>query len=197
MTVAYPLQWPEGWPRTPPGKRKPSAPFRTTFDRARRQLLDEVRIMGGNNVVISSWLAVRNDGAPYADHARRQIPDPGVAVYFMLHGKQMVLARDAYSTVHDNLRSIGLAVEHLRGLERHGGAPMMERAFEGFAQIAAGKGAQRAPSCWEILDIPPGAAKEAIQEKFRELAKTAHPDLGGSPELFDRIRRARDEAMSQ
>ena len=197
MTQAYPLQWPEGWPRTDWTKRKTGSPFQTTFDRARRDLLDELRLLKATNAVISSWLAIRGDGQPYADQARRHIPDPGVAVYFMLRGKQMVLARDAYSTTHDNLRSIGLAIEHMRGLERHGGTPMMERAFEGFAALPRMADGHAPPSCWEILDIKPGAARDAIEERFRELAKDAHPDMGGSVEAFQRIKNARDEALRQ
>lgn len=46
-----------------------------------------------------------------------------------------------------------------------------------------------------MSDIAPGAAREAIEAKFRELAKIAHPDLGGSVEAFTRIRNARDEAL--
>ena len=36
MTQAYPLHWPEGWPRIPEVRRKNDSPFKTTFDKARR-----------------------------------------------------------------------------------------------------------------------------------------------------------------
>jgi hypothetical protein len=196
MTAAYPLQWPDGWPRTKIENRRLGSPFQTTFEKARRDLIEELRLMKADRgAVISSWLQLRPDGLPYAAGARQNIPDPGVAVYFMRNGRQLVLARDAFCTIHDNLRSIGLALAHLRGLERHGGAPIMERAFEGFVSLPGRNGQAAGPSCWEILDVPPGAAREFIEDRFRELAKTTHPDLGGSVEAFTRIKSARDEAL--
>lgn len=192
IAAAYPLQWPQGWPRTADGKRRTGSPFKISFERARLDLEHELRLLGARDTVISTCLPLRRDGAPVA--SRHAVSDPGVAVFFTLHSKQMVLARDTFASVADNLRSVGLAIAHLRGLERHGGAPMLERAFEGFTALPM-TGEAAGPSCWEILDVKPGAAREAIEAKFRELAKTAHPDLGGSHEAFNRIRKARDEAL--
>lgn len=93
MSSAYPLAWPQGWPKTEWQKRKASSPFNTTFDRARRDLVNELRLLGATNVVISTNLPLRQDGYPYADAARRKIDDPGVAVYFMLRKRPMTMAR--------------------------------------------------------------------------------------------------------
>jgi hypothetical protein len=191
MTQAYPLSWPEGWPRTPEEKREAGSRFKTTFTRARTELFDELRRMGATHVVVSSWLPIRNDGLPYADSARRKIEDPGVAVYFQWHKKPMVIARDAYWNVHDNLRSIGLAIGHLRGMERHGGAHMMERSFEGFAQLAA----PDAFDPWAVLGLKAGASRDDIEAKFRALAKLHHPDMGGNASEFHRLQRARERAL--
>lgn len=192
MTESYPLSWPEGWPRTLDYKRSNSSPFKTTFVRTRDELMNELRLLGAKNVVVSSWLPLRRDGLPYADQARRRLDDPGVAVYFTLNGRQMVMARDAYWSVHDNLRSIGLGIAHLRGLERHGGGQMMERAFAGFAALAA----PDARDPFAILGLRPDTATpETIKAKFRDRAKDSHPDAGGAPGEMEKLNWARDEAL--
>lgn len=193
MTQAYPLAWPENWPRTETAKRKSHSPFSTTFDKARRDLLDELRRLGARNFVISSWLPLRQDGNPRADVARRRIEDPGVAVYFELRGRSMVMARDAYWNIHDNIRSIGLAIEHLRGLERHGGAVMMERAFEGFAALPPP--AKR--DHWSTLGIRPTRDLDEIAAAFRLRAKDLHPDRGGDAGAMAELLDARSAAIRE
>jgi len=195
MVDSYPLAWPDGWTRSTVSERRPRSPFQTTFTKARADLLRELGLLGASGVVISSWLPVRRDGLPLAEAARRSIPDPGVAVYFALRGRPMVMARDFYMTVHDNLRSIGLAVSHLRGLERHGGGIMVERAFSGFAAISApDRRGWRA-----VLGVPADAEFDVAETRYRELAKRWHPDQpGGDAERFreiaDAIREARAES---
>jgi hypothetical protein len=51
----------------------------------------------------------------------------------------------------------------------------------------------------EILDLPAdGALKPSdINAAFRRLAKTAHPDAGGSDELYRRIAEARDALLER
>lgn len=188
MTAAYPLHWPDGWPRTPERQRKDRSSFATTFDKARRDLLKELRMLGATHVVISSWLPLRQDGQPRSDSARFRIDDPGIAVYFQLRGKPMVMARDAYWSVHDNLRSIGLAIAHLRGLDRHGGATMMERAFEGFQALPA-------PGDWRSV-LGNCATVADANAAYRSLAMKAHQGGNADAELRrlnDAIANARKE----
>jgi len=199
MTSAYPLSWPEGWKRTTDSARKNYGPFKTTFDKARRDLYDELRKLGAKHVTVSSNIPLRLDGQPRADQARRSIADPGVAVYFELRGRRMVMARDAFTSVHDNLRSIGLGIEHLRGLERHGGATMMERAFEGFAALPEPGNASHRRKWWQVLGFtaeptPGDNGYDYAEAKFRELARTAHPDVGGSHEQMAELNAAIAEA---
>lgn len=196
MTTAYPLQWPEGWPKTPDLKRKAGDRFDTTFERARYQLLQELRLLGARLPVISSNLMLRNDGLPYAQEARRRIEDPGVAIYFEFKKRQMVIAQDSYQSVHGNLRSVGLAIAGLRQLERHGGAHMMERAFEGFVALPPPK---QKKSWREFLFGDPHAyvTAEIVELQFKIMAKKLHPDAGGSAEGFQELNEAIEAARKE
>ncbi len=190
---AYPLQWPEGWPRMPSWKRESDRKFAGSvyglaMGRARDQLLAELHRLGARDVVISSNVALRRDGLPYAD--QRKIEDPGVAVYFTLKKRPMCMARDAYESVAGNLRSLGLAIEAMRQLERHGGSTMMEKAFAGFAALA--------PPSWkkpwrEVFGVQPDWRGD-IASLYREKAKSRHPDAGGSDTLMAELNVAYAEA---
>lgn len=200
MTSAYPLAWPEGWKRANEGRS--GARFRSTFDQTRKRLYRELELLGAKNVVVSSNVPVRADGYPYADVARYIIRDPGAALYFTLRGRQMVMARDAYESVYDNLHSLTLAIEHLRGLERHGGATMMERAFEGFAALPEPGNASHVRLWWQVLgftaDPSPGDnGLDHAEARYRQLARERHPDTGGTHHQMAELNAAIAQARKQ
>lgn len=187
MAQAYPLQWPDGWPRTKPtGRTDGRAKFKrgdwrggycyTTVAVTREELSDELVRLGARNVVLSTNLELRLDGKPYSN--RRDPEDPGVAVYFTLDGEAMVMARDAYTTVSDNIRSLTLAISGLRQVERHGGGIMLKRAFAGFAALpppdAMVTPTQRA--WWVVLGVDSMADREAIQKAWKAKVREASDD---------------------
>jgi hypothetical protein len=47
----------------------------------------------------------------------------------------MTMACDRFDNAAANMRSLGLAIEAMRQLERHGGGAMMEKAFSGFVAL--------------------------------------------------------------
>src|SRR6516164_3632243 len=135
MIEAYPLNWPDGWPRTHPNARENDSRFRnTSVGRARDQLMDELRLLGAIEIVVSTNVPVKADGLLYADN--RRLDDPGIAVYFKWKKKSLVMARDGFNSVAGNLRSLGLAIEGMRQMHRHGGDLMLEKAFDGFLALA-------------------------------------------------------------
>lgn len=199
MTQAYPLAWPPGWPRTPEHQQCRSV-FRVTPEKARRNLLDQLRLLGATpgRVVISTNVALRLDGQPYADASRRIIRDPGVAVYFDLAGKPFSMARDLYQTPHENMHALGHAIEHMRGLERHGGAHMVERAFSGFTALPPPMTTPVRRDWWTVLGLTRSASIDEIKAAYRKLAAKAHPDQpGGSHDAMAELSLARDAGLNE
>lgn len=193
---AYPLRWPAGWPRHK-GAQDSDTRFKgPTFhwDRVYRGLKDELRRIGATNIVVSTNQPLRNDGAPYAQ--QRNISDVGVAVYFTRNGKALVMAQDRFWSIIGNMRSLTMAIEGLRQMERHGGATMMERAFDGFAALPPPM------DCWTIIGttreniVLAGdkyRAKAHIMDSFRHQARRL-AETGGD---MDRLVKARDEALEK
>jgi hypothetical protein len=189
MIEAYPLYWPENWPRIPPSQQKKSA-FRSTMGQARGELFEEIRRLGGKEVILSTNIPLRNDGLPRAD-AKEPI-DAGVAVYFTYKKKPMCFACDKFYYVRENIHAIKLTIEALRGIERWGASDMLDRAFTGFTAL---------PSPFEMKRTKyhyfgDGAWTPAsVRARYRELCRENHPDKGGDPEIMAEINVFYNEIM--
>ena len=212
MTQAWPLKWPVGWPRMSAHGRKrakfgkgerqhsSSTPGHSWINRKDLTIQDgteriksELQTMGVHEgrFVISTNLELRNDGYPRS--SQRAPDDPGVAVYWTRKGQQQVMAIDIYDRVQDNMAAIAASLNALRAIERHGGAQILDRAFAGFTALANPDSFDP----WAVLGLRPGASRDEIDIAFRNQARKHHPDAGGSTEEFQRIERARREALEQ
>lgn len=176
---AFPLHWPEGYPRTPANRREPGR-FQVTPHWATTCLMEQLRLLGARYTVLSTDIPRRRDGLPYA--GKENPEDPGVAVYFEYDGEQYVFACDRYDRTHKNMRAVGLTVAALRTIERHGGLEMMRRSFRGFQALPAPDGPPPDVPAWAVTlgfgsgDLP---LKE-YEERYRALARKHHPDFGES-----------------
>lgn len=191
-TQAYPLSWPPGWPRHK-GPQDSDQRFKgPTFqwDRVYRGLKEELTRIGATSIIISTNQPLRQDGYPYAQ--QRNIHDTGVAVYFTRGGKSLVMAQDRFWSVIGNMRSLTMAIEGLRQMERHGGAVMLERAFDGFVALPPPE------DCWSILGIErPARIDPLALNKVRGAFNSKVRELHGTGADMDRLVKARDEALRQ
>lgn len=193
--MRYPLDWPPEQPRTPAGNVQ-WGPYKVTQDKAQRELMHELELLGATDVVISTNLRVRSDGLPYA--SQRTPDDPGVAVYWTRDGQDYCVACDGYRDIRSNMRACGLAVHHLRRLEQAAPA-FAERAFSGFARLPASAGPDGSRPWRDVLGFSDTytPSREQILQHFKSRAREAHPDRGGSTAAMAELNRARDEAVRE
>ena len=207
MTQAYPLAWPKGRYRTSPEDRKRARFTKAqsvsgqsrkrqvsiTLSEATKRLLDEAQRIGAENFVLSSNLELRNDGLPRS--GQRMPSDPGVCIYFLHDGKQVAMPCDTYDTVEGNIAAVAAHIEATRSIERHGVASVSQM-FSGFAALPAPDNVKPTRPWWVVLGMPKGTySKEVIEAVFRDKAKSAHPDAGGSTDAMTELNNAKAEAL--
>lgn len=192
----YPLTWPSAYPRS--DRRCDHGNYRWSqvtiaegADRVRHALsLLRVR---RDDIVISTNVPLAANGSPRSNFL--MVNDPGVAVYFRrTDGKDYVLARDYYRTVGQNLNSLGMALEALSQLERHGGDLLVERAFTGFV---AALPMPRIREWREVLGAESAVTIDDVRSAYRAAALKHHPDHGGSTDAMAEVNEAWEKAQRE
>jgi hypothetical protein len=185
--TAHPLAWPVTRPRTKHrekggfcttkrsgtsaiGTRSPAKPV--TLAEARERLARELDRLDARAPILSSNVELRLDGQPRS--GQPEPTDPGIAVYFQLRGKPMVMACDRYTEVAQNIAAVAAHIEATRRIERYGVASA-EEMFTGFQALPA----PMVVDDWRGALGNPRTLAEA-EAAYRERIRTAHPDAGGS-----------------
>ena len=189
----YPLHWPARWPRTKTrlwskfGERQRGVQMGAALD----FLTAELHRLGGKHEVISTNVKARLDGRPYAGQAAPT--DPGVALYFTLKERRLVLACDKWLKVEENVWAIAKHIEALRGQNRWG-VGSVEQAFAGYTALPE----KSHSGVWDTLGLDPETATEKqVMDAWRENAKKCHPDVaGGSRALWDELDSAKNIALA-
>jgi hypothetical protein len=132
-----------------------------------------------------------------------------VEAHFDRSGMRYVFRCSQWGDVMDNLRAIYHRIRHLYMAFFEYGVTSdqqelfddeFQRVFGGFIAtpddtvLMLTDGSQQ---WWEILGVEKGATREAAKNAYRALAKVHHPDAGGDPDDFKRLRKAYDQAMAQ
>lgn len=107
-----------------------------------------------------------------------------VSVRYVLRGKEIILNMDKQYNAKDNLRVILFTIKSLRLNELRGMSEIFESAY---LQLNAPV-LEKDP--WDVLGLPRGTTLPVCEAQFKELAKTAHPDRGGSAEKFQELTKA-------
>lgn len=129
-------------------------------------------------------------------------------IVFDRSGQRYVFRCDKYDDALDNLRAAQLALTYLwRALEEYGVTSETQTLDQVFAQFFLGFAAtpddttlllgSGQEAWWKILGVEPEADQVAIRNAYRALARRHHPDAGGHPAEFKRLRNAYEQALAQ
>jgi len=197
MIESFPLHWPVGRGRTANYSRRNGHLNKMPAGRVRQLLSSELRKMGVSDYVISSNVAIRRDGLPYANQKAPE--DPGVVLYFTRKGVDIAISCDAWQTVDANLRAVGLTIEAIRGMERWGTEEMIDRAFTGFKALpeAIIVTEHTSRTWWEVLQVSQSADWDIIEAAYKRMLHKTHPDKGGSDSAFQELQNAFKQAKEQ
>lgn len=184
MTSAYPLTWPDTIPRS---KRREKGQFKTTLAGALNNVTDSLRRFGNDSGVALTGIVLSSNVTLGATRPA----DPGVAAWFTWDGQQVCIPVDRYETVEANLQAIHHIIEARRVELRHGTLALVRASFRGFLALPSAK-----RKAWqEVLGFTPESTPtaEQIEAAYRALAKSAHPDAGGSEAAMAELNAARME----
>src|SRR3954469_1207873 len=155
------------------------------------RLFREIDILSASSGVVSTNVETRADGMPRSD--RRVPDDPGVAVYFKLHGKDRVLACDKWDRVADNIAAIAAHIDAIRRQDRYG-VGTLDQAFAGYSALPPPGSSSSIRPWHEVLGLRAHASLAEAETEYRRRAKVAHPDNGGSAERMAELNAAIAEA---
>lgn len=203
----YPLAWPAGWKRlsshqrihamfhgnervqsSQPGGNSWTRKRELTIAEATSRVLSQLRTFGvpDGDSIISTNLLLRLDGLPRG--VQRDPDDPGVAVYWQRDRTEVMkcMAIDIYDRVADNLAAVAATLAAMRAIERHGGALILERAFQGFDALPA-PGQTQALGWQQVLELNGEQTLAKAKENYRRLSAIRHPDRGGSHDAMTEL----------
>lgn len=121
--------------------------------------------------------------------------DTGVAIYFTLDDRDLVLCCDKWDRVADNIAAIAATIAAMRGLERWG-VTESERAFTGFSALPA-PGESESNTCWNVLQMDPAGNhdRDAISAAYQKLAKALHADGKADSDEMRDLNAAKHQAL--
>ncbi len=192
--LAFPLQWPLGWKRTERPGRSAFKNDKTVYS-ATRELLQELKRMKADDIVLSTNIPVKLDGLPYSTYKTPN--DKGVAVYFKLKKVRHVMACDKWDSIEHNIYAIAKHIEALRGQERWG-VGNLEQAFAGFKALPEKSSGNQMKPWWTVLELPieNGVTETQVLSAYRMLAKKNHPDMPtGSVDKMQELYTAKEEGL--
>lgn len=195
------------WPtktRRPSSRVNFRAPYSKTMNELRDEL-DKLRVRQAKIEADYDRGQIRNDGMPKASANKPRTPR--VRLSFEIPGVGPVTyAQGGFASFEENLRSIVLTLKALRAVKRYGCVEGNEQ-YRGFTALPPGGSIACGPArptmtreqakalLLELSGNPTSGiylpnTSEALKHLYRQACKRHHPDVGGNPANFARLKAA-------
>lgn len=203
---------PLGWtgPSTPADQRSSRWTFKASWQSTLDLLERELGYLDAADLVIEADFMerdIRLDGMPRGN--ARQPVHPGVRIAFDSKHGPLIYATDSCAFWQHNVRSIALGLEALRAVDRYGVTKRGEQ-YTGWKQLGSGiavpagqtvfpspeaaarwlmetyraaGGQEYGPVAWPLLIT----VQDVRRTVYRKVARTHHPDSGGTREQWNRL----------
>jgi hypothetical protein len=139
---------------------------------------------------IKEWSSNYPNGAERGGFTQDENARTVIFEYY-LRGKHVKLQMGSQARAIDNLRVIYLAIKSMRLNEKRGIGEVMEQAYK---QLAAPEGKM---DPYQLLGMSRGFPMSVYEAMYKDLAKVAHPDAGGTPETFKQLNEAIEEIRKE
>lgn len=180
-------------------KRRPVSQFSAPYTDTLKLLGTEMRMVRASDVrvlVVGAPGSTRQDGMLYAN---TRLAHPGVSVRFDHPNRDLgtlQFSGDKFKDWHDNLRGIVLHIQSMRAAARWG-VNDGKREYTGYRVLEAGTSRSTLGDAAALLAAQSRMPvvqgdRNSIIAAYRRATKSAHPDVGGDPKLWQGIADAKD-----
>lgn len=198
------VNWPSGFDRTPSDERDRTSKYRVTIHDAVSKLKEEMDRLDVDDWRLETNLDHQKKKPNYPYSRQKHADDPSVVVRWTMDDGQYAVACDRYTTVRDNIRTLGLYIREKRKMRDR---PVVTGESE-FANAAlppgdetdtAGNGAVVATPepPHEVLGVQPDAPDSVVKAAARRLKADHHPDNGGDKDEYIRVTKAEERLLSE
>lgn len=180
------LRWPDDVPMNwePRDSRFSEHTLTSAFD----WVINEATHLGAKEITFTAAMSLGKRGEPLSN-ARQRGP---VAVWYVTaeSPNPVCIAIGEYHYLVDNLWAVGHTLASMRTIRRHAGDWAARQSQQGFTALPPRR------KWWEILGVSESSPREVVEAAYRALARTAHPDQGGSHEAMSNLNAAIEEYRS-
>lgn len=144
---------------------------------------------------VDDWNLIHHKNAPASSRVyySQGQDERRVTLRYVLRGQEIRLPMDRQNRAVDNLRVLYLALEAMRMNEQRGISDVMQEAY---LQLAGPTGPRKRDP-WEVLGLRPDAPLEVVEASYKALAKSVHPDTGGTNEQMAELTEAYETVKRQ